>query len=403
MVSYVGRAALGRRRTYWHPIRKVLGKCCLAHDRKVNSMKKSLTYLWRSGLVVMMTLVLAFVLAACGSQAATDGSDAEATPEEQEAQPEEEATDESEAAPEDEPQATESVTVRVASLKGPTSIGIASFIANVDNLVLANSYDFTIATAADEILPGVIKGDIDIALIPANAAAVLYNKTEGGVSVIDINTLGVLNVVTGDESIASFADLAGKTVYMTGKGATPEYAMNFLLNKAGIADQVTLEFKSEPTEVVAALGEDPTAVGVLPQPFATAATVKNEALKVVVDLTDVWNDSVDDGSQLVTGVTVVRNDFLAEHPEAVAEFIAQQDASVTEANADAAAYAQYVVDLGIIEAAPVATKAIPNCHLVCITGADMQQTLAGYLQTLFDADPTSVGGAVPADDFYYLG
>ena len=107
--------------------------------------------------------------------------------------------------------------------------------------------------------------------------------------------------------------------------------------------------------------------------------------------------------QLVTGVTVVRNDFLAEHPEAVAEFIAQQDASVTEANADAAAYAQYVVDLGIIEAAPVATKAIPNCHLVCITGADMQQTLAGYLQTLFDADPTSVGGAVPADDFYYLG
>ncbi len=330
----------------------------------------------------MVTLVIALAIAACAGQSAT-----------------------SQAEPEPEPEAApvESAEVHVASLKGPTSIGLASFMGNVDTLELNNTYTFTIATAADEILPAVIKGEVDIALIPANAAAVLYNKTEGGISVIDINTLGVLNVVTGDESIQQFADLAGKTVYMTGKGATPEYAMNFLLNKAGIADQVTLEFKSEPTEVVQALSADATAVGVLPQPFATAACVKNEALKAVIDLTDVWASSVDDGSQLLTGVTIVRNEFLAEHPEAVAEFIEQQAASVDAANADPAGVAPLVVAAGIIDAEPVAAKAIPSCHLVCITGAEMQSALSGYLQTLFDSDPASVGGALPTDSFYFLG
>lgn len=330
----------------------------------------------------MVTLVIALAIAACAGQSAT-----------------------SQAEPEPEPEAApvEPAEVHVASLKGPTSIGLASFMGNVDTLELNNTYTFTIATAADEILPAVIKGEVDIALIPANAAAVLYNKTEGGISVIDINTLGVLNVVTGDESIQQFADLAGKTVYMTGKGATPEYAMNFLLNKAGIADQVTLEFKSEPTEVVQALSADATAVGVLPQPFATAACVKNEALKAVIDLTDVWASSVDDGSQLLTGVTIVRNEFLAEHPEAVAEFIAQQAASVDAANADPAGVAPLVVAAGIIDAEPVAAKAIPSCHLVCITGAEMQSALSGYLQTLFDSDPASVGGALPTDSFYFLG
>lgn len=345
-------------------------------------MRKNRTGTLRNWLVLMVTLVIALAIAACAGQSAT-----------------------SQAEPEPEPEAApvEPAEVHVASLKGPTSIGLASFMGNVDTLELNNTYTFTIATAADEILPAVIKGEVDIALIPANAAAVLYNKTEGGISVIDINTLGVLNVVTGDESIQQFADLAGKTVYMTGKGATPEYAMNFLLNRAGIADQVTLEFKSEPTEVVQALSADATAVGVLPQPFATAACVKNEALKAVIDLTDVWASSVDDGSQLLTGVTIVRNEFLAEHPEAVAEFIEQQAASVDAANADPAGVAPLVVAAGIIDAEPVAAKAIPSCHLVCITGAEMQSALSGYLQTLFDSDPASVGGALPADSFYFLG
>lgn len=160
--------------------------------------------------------------------------------------------------------AAEPVEVHVASLKGPTSMGLVQFMDRAADGETDNEFDFAISTAADEIVPKVIQGDVDIALVPANVASVLYNKTEGAVQVIDINTLGVLNVVTGDASVASFGDLAGHTVYMTGKGTTPEYVMNYLLERAGLTGQVTLEFKSEPTEVLSALLADPSAVGVLP-------------------------------------------------------------------------------------------------------------------------------------------
>ena len=343
--------------------------------------------------IFALLLALVLCLPACGGAA-------EETMAEETAAPETQGAAESEEVQEIAGIETETLTepVEIAVLKGPTGMGMAYLFGHEEE-----GYRLSLFEAPDQVTAKLLSGEIDVAAVPSNLGAVLYNKTEGGISVIDINTLGVLNVETGDESIQQFADLAGKTVYMTGKGATPEYAMNFLLNKAGIADQVTLEFKSEPTEVVQALSADATAVGVLPQPFATAACVKNEALKAVIDLTDVWTDSVDDGSQLLTGVTVVRNEFLAEHPEAVAEFIAQQAASVDAANADPAAVAPLVVSAGIIDAEPVAAKAIPSCHLVCITGTEMQSALSGYLQTLFDSDPASVGGTLPADDFYFLG
>lgn len=293
--------------------------------------------------------------------------------------------------------------VRVASLKGPTSIGLVSFMDRAkDPDAFENSYSFTVATSADEILPSMIKGDLDIALIPANAASVLYSKTEGGVRCLDINTLGVLSVVTGDASLTDFAQLANRTVCLTGKGATPEYAMNHLLAAAGIADTVTLEFKSEPAEVVSVLAADASAVGILPQPFVTAALVKNPALSAPIDLTDVWAACSEDGSRMVTGVTVVRAAFAEEHPEAVEEFLKAQDASVAAVNDDPAAAAPLVVEAGIVDAEPIAAKAIPGCHLVCMTGDDMAAALSGYLQVLYDADPSSVGGALPDDGFYLV-
>lgn len=295
-----------------------------------------------------------------------------------------------------------STSVRVASLKGPTTIGLVHFMdqAASKDSGLANSYSFTLSTAADEVLPSLIKGDTDIALIPANAASVVYNKTKGGITCLNVNTLGVLSVVTADTSIASLKDLAGKTVYLTGKGATPEYVMNYLLDAAGIADSVTLEFKSEATEVVSVLASDPTAIGVLPQPFATAALAKNQALAAPIDLTDAWNEAADD-SQLVTGVTVVRNEFLDEHPEAVEEFLKGQSASVEYVNEHPDKAAELVVEQGILESEAVAQKAIPACHLVCLTGKKLKQALAGYLEVLYRADASSVGGSLPADDFYY--
>ena len=297
----------------------------------------------------------------------------------------------------------EPATVRVASLKGPTSIGLVSFMdkAKSDAKAYGNTYEFTISSTPDEILPQVIKGGVDIALVPANAAAVLYAKTSGAVTCLDINTLGVLSVVTGDASVKEFKDLAGHTVYLTGKGATPEYSMDYLLEQAGIKDQVTLEFKSEATEVVSVLASDAAAVGVLPQPFVTAATVKNPALKAVIDLTDVWGGLADKGSQLVTGVTIVRDEFLKAHPLAVREFLDAQKASVKAVNGDPAAAAPLVVSAGIIDAEPVAEKAIPACHLVCITDSEMKDALSGYLDVLAKADASSVGGKVPGDDFYY--
>ena len=328
---------------------------------------------------------LAGALAGCG--AATGSNDASGSSQSSSKQSKEKAT-----------------TVRVASLKGPTSIGLVSFMdkAKTNAKAYTNTYEFSISAAPDEILPKVIKGDVDIALVPSNAGAVLYNKTKGQVSCLDINTLGVLSVVTGDASVKEFKDLAGKTVYLTGKGATPEYSMNFLLDKAGIADKVKLEFKSEATEVVSVLTSDATAVGVLPQPFVTVATVKNDKLKAPIDLTNVWDELAGDtGSRLITGITIVRNAFLKEHPAAVREFLDAQQASVDTVNKDPKAAAPLVVDAGIVDAEAIAAKAIPNCHLVCIRDDKMKDALSGYLKVLADADKTSVGGKVPGDDFYY--
>lgn len=291
-------------------------------------------------------------------------------------------------------------TVRVASLKGPTSMGLVSLMQNNEIGESTGKYEFDMRTQPDEILAMMVSGEADIALVPANVAAVLYNKTEGGVSLVDINTLGVLYCVTGDESIKSVADLAGKTVITTGQGATPEYAINYLLDKNGITD-CSLEFKSEATEIAAVLQEDPTKIAILPQPFATVAKLQNENLHTAFSLTDEWG-KVSEDSQLVTGVTVVRNEFLKDHQKEVENFISDHEKSVEFANADVEDTANLVVQYEIIEKAKVAELALPECNIVCIKGDDAKNMLSGYLQTLFDANPKSVGGALPDDAFYEL-
>ncbi|WP_026666028.1 ABC transporter substrate-binding protein [Butyrivibrio sp. FC2001] len=293
-----------------------------------------------------------------------------------------------------------SVTIRVGSLKGPTTMGLVNLMKASENGETEGSYEFDMKIQPDEIMAGIVAGNIDIALVPANMAAVLYNKTEGGVSLVDINTLGVLYCVTGDESVKSIKDLAGKTVVSTGQGASPEYVLRYLLDKNGVTD-CDMEFKSEATEIAALLQENPTKIAVLPQPFVTVATAKNEALSVAFSLTDEW-DAVSDGSKLLTGVTVVRNDFLKEHGDAVKTFIEEHESSTEKANSDVEATAELVAEYGIIEKAEIAKKAMPECNIVCITGDDAKTALSGYLQVLFDQDPKSVGGNLPDDAFYSL-
>ena len=231
-------------------------------------------------------------------------------------------------------------------------MGLVNLMRSMEAGEAEGNYEFTMATQADELLAKVVSGDLDIALVPANVASVLYSKTEGKISAIDINTLGVLYCVSGDESIKSVKDLAGKAVLSTGQGTTPDYVLRILLDKNEVKD-CNVEFKSEATEVAAALKADPNQIAILPQPFVTAAEAQNEALKTAFSLTDAWDETFDD-SQLVTGVTIVRNAFLDEHEDAVKTFLAEHAMSAWVAQNDLDKTAELVAKYGIIEKAPVA-------------------------------------------------
>lgn len=301
--------------------------------------------------------------------------------------------------------------VRIGSLKGPTSIGLMHLMERAKAQETADHYEFTMAATADELLPQLIAGDLDIALIPANVASVLYGKTEGDVSVIDINTLGVLYMVSGDDTIQDMEDLQGRTICLTGKGTTPDYVLQYLLQENGLtADDVTLEYKSEAVEVAAVLTASPETIGVLPQPFVTAACAQNDELSVVMDLTKQWDAvqdekrSAPDGmkSRLVTGVTVVRDGFLEEHKAAVDRFLGEHAASAAYANEHVEETAELVAAAGIIEKAAVAAKAVPACNITYMDGEEMKTALSGYLAVLYEQDAASVGGGLPGDDFYYI-
>jgi NitT/TauT family transport system substrate-binding protein len=299
------------------------------------------------------------------------------------------------------------MTINIASLKGPTTMGLVKLIDDASKGTAAEDYQATVYGTPDEVIPLVVQGKLDIALIPANLAAVLYNKTKGTdaqVSVVAVNTLGVLNVVEVGDTIHSIADLKGRTIYSTGKGASPEYVLNYLLTQNGLTPgvDVTVEFKSEATEVTAALAAEPGAVGVLPQPYVTIVETKVPGARTALDFTKEWA-KVNTDSQLVTGVVVIRNAFATEHPDAVAQFLKDYAASTAFTNEHPADAAPLIVSAGIVPSPEIAVAAIPFCNIVDITGAEMKTTLGGYLAVLFGADPKSVGGSLPGDDFYYGG
>ena len=301
--------------------------------------------------------------------------------------------------------AEEKVTVKVGALKGATTLGLLPLEDKAANGEAGENYEFSMMTAADELLPMMIKGELDIALLPSNVASILYQKTNGGVTVIDINTLGVLYMVSGDSSVTGVENLAGKTIYLTGKGTTPDYVLHYILSGNGMdADSdCTLEYKSEATEVAALLAENPDAIGLLPQPFVTAACAQNDALSVILDMNAEWEKlQGEDGSRLVTGVTVVRNEFLQEHENAVATFMEEHQASAQSMNSDVENGAKLAAASEIIAKEPIALKAIPKCNITYIGGADMKQALSGYLEVLYEQNPESIGGALPGDDFYYV-
>ena len=281
--------------------------------------------------------------------------------------------------------------VRVGSLKGPTTIGMLQLMEQEKN-EKEKRYDFTMAVSADELTGKLMTGDLDIALIPANVAAILFWQSGQNVQILDVNTLGVLYMVSADESVCSFADLKGRTICLTGKGTSPDIVLQYLLSVNGIAaEDVELRYCSEATEVAQILTEDALAIGVLPQPFVTVACRQNEALKIVFDLTEEWEKAQEDGSSLVTGVTVATREFVEKHPEKVKKFLEEHEASAAYVAANPQEAASWTGEQGIIEKEAVARQAIPGCRVTCLTGAQMHNALTAYYRVLYEANPALVG------------
>ena len=344
-----------------------------------------------------LMLALALTLTACGVISSDDGP-TEVVGASQPAEPQETVQPE-ETAPQPagkDPIQTE--PVRVGALKGPTAMGLVRMMSD-DGV---NSY--TLAGSADELTPKLIKGELDIACVPANLAAVLYNKTEGQIVTLAVNTLGVLYIVeNGGEAVQSMADLKGKTLVAAGKGSTPEFGLRYLLEQSGLDPDkdVTVDWKSEHAECVAALAAGTADLALLPQPFVTVAQGKlGNGLRVALDLTAEW-DALDNGSAMITGVAVARRAFVEEHPEAVERFLEVYAESVHWVNDNPNGAAELIAEYGIVESAAVAEKALPHCNIVCLTGQEMYEKLSGYLQVLAAAAPEAVGGAMPRDDFFY--
>ena len=353
-------------------------------------------------LAVCLTLVVAaMALAGCGSSAGeTTEVQTEAPETTQENQETEETTTEAAA---ETAAAGDGTVIRLGGLKGPTSMGMVKLLDDAENGISESQIEFTMAGSADELTPKLLQGELDILAVPANLGAILYNNSDGAVQFAAINTLGVIYIVEkGEQTVSSLADLKGKTLYATGKGSTPEYALNYLLEQNGLdpAADVTIEWKSEPTEVVAQMASEEHAVAMLPQPFVTVAGNQMEDLNVVLDLTAEW-DALNNGSQLITAGLVVRKAFAEEHPEALAKFLEEYEASTAYINENIEEGAALVEKYDIVTAA-VAQQAIPYCNITYIAGDEMVTTMKGYLQVLYDQNPQSVGGTLPADDFYYL-
>lgn len=291
-------------------------------------------------------------------------------------------------------------TTSVYALMGPTGIGMVSLMEDH-----ADEYAFTLVGAPDAVVSAIASGDADIAAVPTNLAATLYNKTKGNVQLLALNTLGVLSILEMGETIQSVEDLAGKTLYATGQGSTPEYVLNYILAANGLTDSVTVEYKSEHAELATLAAAGDVDLVLLPEPHVTSVLSQNAQYRIALDVTALFEEAAakngEENTTMSMGCVIVRKDFAQANPEKVAAFMEAYAQSIEFVNSDVEAASQLVEKHGIMPKAAVAAKAIPNCHIVYIDGEEMKTQIEPFFQMLFAANPASVGGALPAEDFYY--
>ena len=293
----------------------------------------------------------------------------------------------------------QSITMRVAGLSGPTGIGMVNLMQSKDNQTAKNDYQFSVVSDPTEIVSGMTNNSYDIAACPINLAATLYNKLEGNIQILAVNTKGVLYILENGNTINSLSDLAGKKLYATGQGSTPEYILNYLLEKSGIADKVTVEYVTSHDELATLAASGKATISMLPEPKVTAALTKNADLRIALNLTEEFEKI--SGKTLIQGVIIAKKDFVEANKAAIDMFLTEYEASINLANTDIPSAAALCEQYGIIPKAAVAQKAIPNCNIAYIDGADMKASVSANLQIFFDANPKSIGGKLPGDDFYY--
>lgn len=304
-------------------------------------------------------------------------------------------------------------TVHLGLLSGPTGMGAAKMLADNDEAyaqVEAGTYEggtllrYEVTLGSDpanDIVPRLTNGELDIAAIPTNLAATLYNRTDGGIKLLALNTLGVLHILENGDTVNSLADLEGRTLYATGQGSNPEYVLNYLLEANGLdpAADVDIQWLAS-EELTARMASGDIDLCMLPVPAATTVMMQNSDVRDAIDLNDAWTESGAQGT-FTMGCLVARTEWLEGNSELVPGILAEYAASIDYANSSPEEAAALIERYGIVPKAAVAQAAIPQANMVCVTGEDMKG-IADYYQVLFDADPTSIGGAIPGEDFYYI-
>jgi len=289
--------------------------------------------------------------------------------------------------------------VRVFALKGPTGIGLSGVMEDP-------AYSFSLVGAPDEIVAAIASGSADIAACPTNLAATLYQKTKGNVQLLALNTLGVLHVVSSDHTIDSFDDLAGRKVYATGQASVPEYVVSYILEQNGLTDKVEIEYVAEHSELATLMAAGKADIGMLPEPHVTSVLMQNKDMQTVIDVTEAFEAAAakagSEGMVLSMGCVIVRREFAEQNPEKVSAFLDAYSESVAMVNSDPAAAGELVAKHSVMPKAAVAARAIPNCHIVFIEGAQMRAQIEPLYALLHAANPASVGGTLPGDDFYYV-